>query len=363
MGISEMRVRRSLPYTDATRSMRHKSFILVAAVVLALVGCAVAAYAYDSSRDNMIAKGVTVAGVDVGGMRTDLARRVLTHQLKPALETPIRVTYKRKSFTLSAEDAGVRADVQAMVDDALAKSRDGNIVTRLARDLTGGEESNEIPPSVTYSQQAVRRFVRRAARGLDRRARDARVDFPEIKKVKEQVGIEVKRADLQRRVEHALGVPARERAVTAPVKLMQPKVTQAELAKKYPTLLVVDRPSFQLRYYRDLKLQKSYTVAIGQLGYDTPAGLYHIQNKAVNPSWSVPNSDWAGSLAGTVVPPGPDNPIKARWLGIYDGAGIHGTEETWSLGSAASHGCVRMAIPDVIELYDHVSVGAPIYIA
>jgi lipoprotein-anchoring transpeptidase ErfK/SrfK len=91
--------------------------------------------------------------------------------------------------------------------------------------------------------------------------------------------------------------------------------------------------------------------------------MYEIQNKAVNPAWSVPNSAWAGSLAGTVVPPGPDNPIKARWLGIYDGAGIHGTDQTYSLGTAASHGCVRMAIPDVIELYDQVPVGAPIYIA
>ena len=105
-------------------------------------------------------------------------------------------------------------------------------------------------------------------------------------------------------------------------------------------------------------------MAVGALGFDTPAGLYHIQNKAVDPAWSVPNSDWAGDLAGTVVPGGvPENPLKERWLGIYDGAGIHGTDQTYSLGTAASHGCIRMSIPDVIELYDQVPVGAPIYIA
>ena len=77
----------------------------------------------------------------------------------------------------------------------------------------------------------------------------------------------------------------------------------------------------------------------------------------------VPNSAWAGDLAGTVVPGGiPSNPLKARWLGIYNGAGIHGTSDIGSLGSAASHGCVRMAVPDVIELYDKVPVGAPVYI-
>jgi lipoprotein-anchoring transpeptidase ErfK/SrfK len=105
-------------------------------------------------------------------------------------------------------------------------------------------------------------------------------------------------------------------------------------------------------------------VAVGAVGFDTPAGLYHIQNKEINPTWHVPNSAWAGDLAGTTVPGGvPDNPLKARWLGIFDGAGIHGTDETYSLGHAASHGCIRMAIPDVIELYDQVPVGAPIYIA
>ena len=50
-------------------------------------------------------------------------------------------------------------------------------------------------------------------------------------------------------------------------------------------------------------------------------------------------------------------------MGIFAGAGIHGTDEIYSLGSAASHGCIRMAIPDVIELYDQVAVGTPVYIA
>jgi lipoprotein-anchoring transpeptidase ErfK/SrfK len=190
------------------------------------------------------------------------------------------------------------------------------------------------------------------------------VDFPSLEKVKEQKGRRVKAAALQQRIAQALTVPGVERTVRAPVRILKPKVTQAELAGKYPVVLIADRYNFKLRLYRNLSLQKEYTVAVGALGFDTPAGLYHIQNKAVDPAWHVPNSDWAGDLAGTIVPGGvPDNPLKARWLGIFDGAGIHGTDQTYSLGSAASHGCIRMAIPDVIELYDQVPVGAPIYIA
>jgi lipoprotein-anchoring transpeptidase ErfK/SrfK len=344
--------------------MRHRWFILVAVLLLVLVGGAVAAFAYDSSRDDLIAEGVTVAGVDVGGMRTAQATRVIQRELQKPLERPITVRRGQTRFTLSAQDAGVKADIGGMVDEALQASRDGTIITRVARDITGGEENAQVPPRVTYSSDAVHQLVDRVRDKLNRPARDAEVDFPSLEKVREEKGRRVKVAALEQRIAQALTVPGVDRTVRAPVRILKPKVTQAQLASKYPVLLVADRYNFKLRLYTKLQLTKEYTVAVGAVGFDTPAGLYHIQNKAVDPAWHVPNSDWAGDLAGTIVPGGtPENPLKARWLGIFDGAGIHGTDETYSLGSAASHGCIRMAIPDVIELYDQVPVGAPIYIA
>jgi lipoprotein-anchoring transpeptidase ErfK/SrfK len=140
-------------------------------------------------------------------------------------------------------------------------------------------------------------------------------------------------------------------------------VTTAELAEEYPRVIAVNRSSYQLTLYRNLKVEKTYTIAVGAAGYDTPAGQYNIQNKQVNPYWNVPNSDWAGDLAGQVIPPGPGNPLQARWMGIYNGAGIHGTADVGSLGTSASHGCIRMAVPDVIDLYDRVEVGDPVFIA
>ena len=169
------------------------------------------------------------------------------------------------------------------------------------------------------------------------------------------------RTALRNDVVKALEDPA-QRTVKADVEKVKPEVTTSEVADKYPTYLVVDRSNFTLSLYDHLKLEKQYTVAIGAVGFDTPTGLYHIQDKQVDPVWNVPDSDWAGSLAGQTIPPGPENPLKARWMGIYDGAGIHGTSDTASLGSAASHGCVRMSVPDVIDLYDRVDVGTPIYI-
>jgi lipoprotein-anchoring transpeptidase ErfK/SrfK len=169
-------------------------------------------------------------------------------------------------------------------------------------------------------------------------------------------------AGLRKQVEQRMLDP-NDRTVRARVSVVRPKVTTASIARTTPAVLVVDRKGFRLKLYTRLRLKKTYRIAVGQVGLETPAGLYHIQNKQVDPAWHVPDSDWAGKLAGKVIPSGdPANPIKSRWLGIFDGAGIHGTDAISSLGSAASHGCVRMAIPDVKELYDEVPVGAPIYI-
>ena len=342
--------------------MRSKAFTLVAILVLLLVAGSVAVYAYDSSRSDRIAEGVSVGGVDVGGLSADAARDKVRRQVATRIERPIAVTYGKTRFTLSAADAGLRADVGGMVADALAASREGNAVARVVRDLGGGEEDVAISAGATYSRAAARQLVRRVRAKLDREPQDATLDFPSLAAVKEKDGVEVERGRLARMVAAALVSPA-NRTVEAPVRITKPKVTRAELAEKYPTVLVADRSSFQLRLYKDLELAKTYTVAFGAAGFDTPAGLYNIQNKAVDPAWSVPNSDWAGDLAGTVVPGGtPENPLKARWLGIFDGAGIHGTDDVGSLGSAASHGCIRMSIPDVIDVYDRVDVGTPIYI-
>jgi lipoprotein-anchoring transpeptidase ErfK/SrfK len=170
----------------------------------------------------------------------------------------------------------------------------------------------------------------------------------------------VLRRDLQRE----LLDDGEHRMVRVRTRTVKPEVTMADLRDKYPSVIVIQRGAFKLTLYKDLKPAQTYGIAVGQVGLETPAGLYHIQNKAVNPAWNVPNSAWAGSMAGQVIPGGaPNNPLKARWMGIADGAGIHGTADEGSIGSAASHGCIRMRVPEVEALYDEVPVGAPVYIA
>jgi lipoprotein-anchoring transpeptidase ErfK/SrfK len=253
-----------------------------------------------------------------------------------------------------------------MVQVAVDHGRKGGLPGRLWRDLTNGRVEDDLRAEVHYSPLEVSRFVRRVKRAVNRPPRDAGVKFAtaSLPAIPSQTGLRIiASARLQRLVENALALVGPGRTVRARVRVVQPKVTTNELARKYPYVITVDRPAFRLRFFKKLRLSKTYKIAVGRVGLETPAGLYHVQNKAINPAWHVPNSAWAGKLAGKVIPGGiPENPLKARWLGIFDGAGIHGTSDIGSLGSAASHGCIRMAIPDVEELYDQVPLQTPVFI-
>ena len=343
--------------------MGRKTQISLVAIVFTAIVAALLVYLWDSTREDKIAEGVTIGGVDVGGLDADAARsQVQTSLLDPINET-VTVRYGGEKYTLTPHESDLSADIDRTIDEAVAVSREGGLPARTWRALTGGEVDEEITPKISYDKDAVDHFVAHIAGNVDKDAVDASVEpsAGKLVPVASEPGQKVNQDRLRNEVVKALEDPA-ERTVKAEVEKVQPEVTTAEVADKYPSYLVVDRSNFTLTLYRDLKLEKQYTVAIGAEGFDTPTGLYHIQDKQVDPVWNVPDSAWAGSLAGQSIPPGPENPLKARWMGIFDGAGIHGTSDTASLGSAASHGCVRMSVPDVIDLYDRVDVGTPIYI-
>jgi hypothetical protein len=330
-------------------------------LVVALVGVA---YAYDSAEKSKIADGITVAGVDVGGMDAEEAEAAVRRNLLAPLRHSLKVSYDGETWTLKGSKLKVRAEVEGAIEEAVEKSQDGGIPSRLVRYVTGGEVDDQISAEVSYSQPAINRFVRHVAAEVNREPKSASVEpsADSLEVVGGKDGRKVRDVKLTEDLEAAVLNADAPRTIIAGVHSTQPKVTSKEVASEYPSYLTLDRSSFTLRLWKDLKLAKTYTVAVGMEGLETPEGIYEIQEKEENPTWHVPDSSWAGDLAGATIPPGPSNPIKARWMAIFEGAGIHGTEETDSLGSAASHGCVRMSIPDVEELYDQVEVGTPIFI-
>jgi lipoprotein-anchoring transpeptidase ErfK/SrfK len=229
----------------------------------------------------------------------------------------------------------------------------------------GGHLAVTGPPLGAVSTAALLPLVDSVRQSFDTPPRDARV-IPAgdgLRKVPGRAGATVRSGPLGRAIVGELASTRSDGAVEVRTTRTEPDVTEDQLAARDRNFITVDRAGFKLRYFHNLKLAKTYPIAVGQVGLETPAGLYDIQDKQVNPSWTVPNSAWAGDLAGTVVPPGPGDPLKARWMGFSGGAGIHGTDELDSLGTAASHGCIRMSIPDVIDLYDRVDVGTPVFVS
>jgi lipoprotein-anchoring transpeptidase ErfK/SrfK len=344
--------------------MGRKTKIALGVLSGLILVLAVGAFAYDSTQKDQIADGVTIAGVDVGGMEAEEAKTALRRQLLAPLKDTLEVKHDDESWTLPGEKLKVRANVDEAVEKAIDESQGGGLPSRLVRYVSGGELDEPLTAELDYSRSAINRFVRHVAEEVNREPVNASVEASSdsLGVVSGKAGRKLRDNKLTEDLEAAVLNASAPRTVVAKVRKTQPEVTKKDVAAEYPTYLTLDRSNFTLRLWENLENTRTYTVAVGQEGMETPEGLYSLQSKEENPTWHVPDSDWAGDLAGQVIPPGPSNPLKARWMGIYEGAGIHGTSDTGSLGSAASHGCIRMDIPEVEELYELVEVGTPIYI-
>ncbi|HEV7918570.1 MAG TPA: L,D-transpeptidase family protein [Solirubrobacterales bacterium] len=341
---------------------RNRVLIAVAGVLLLV---SLSAFAYDRSRDDTVANGVSVGGIDVSGLSRTNAQIKLQRQLQDPLLTPIKVSYKGRTRTLTAGGAGVDVDINGMVDEAIDRGNSGFFVVNAAKSVLGVSRNVSVGTRITYSHAAVRNFINRMKRVFNQPAIDASVKFSPtgLGEVDGQTGVKIKTSRLRRSIVATFSTHEASRKIKLPVKITKPKVTRQQLAGKYPVAVTVDRSGFRLRLFKKLKLVKTYKIAVGKAGLETPSGLYNIRDKQIDPAWHVPNSDWAGKLAGKVIKPGdPRNPLKKRWMGIYNGVGIHGTSDISSLGTAASHGCIRMNPDDVVDLFPHVPVGASVYI-
>lgn len=107
-----------------------------------------------------------------------------------------------------------------------------------------------------------------------------------------------------------------------------------------------------------------YPVGIGRSGWATPTGEFEITRKIVNPVWHPPPSvRQENPHLPASVPPGPDNPLGAYWLGLsVPGYGIHGTSKPYGVGRQVSHGCLRLYAADIRDLFARAAIGTPVRI-
>jgi lipoprotein-anchoring transpeptidase ErfK/SrfK len=301
----------------------------------------------------VIAEGVTAGGVDVGGLTEAQARRHIRDTVRPKALQRVWVPVGGKRYSLRMKRVRHALDARRSARRAFVAG------------VTAGPGA-AVDLAIRFDRRRVREFVASVARRSAVAPRDAWLQMTARRMIRHRGrnGRAVDQPALVTRIATAIRQPVLQgRTLRPAMSVIEPRVKKRNLAALYPTVVTVDRRTFTLRLFKRLKLAKRYGVAVGAAGYDTPSGRYSITSKQVNPAWYAPNRPWAGGYAGRVVPGGaPDNPLKARWLGIVNGVGIHGTGEPWSIGSRASHGCIRMRVPDVIDLYPRIPVGTPVLI-
>jgi lipoprotein-anchoring transpeptidase ErfK/SrfK len=285
----------------------------------------------------LLPRGVRVAGVRVGGLEPAAA----VDAVREAFSTPLPVIVDRTRLLL---DPTRVASAYAATAVARARVSPSGTNVQLSVGVHG-------PALSTWIAAVVKRYARPAV-AATLTFRDAR---PII--THDRPGRALSGKLLRRRVLAALESNSR-----LPVRVRTATIAPATTADAFAEVIVVKRALNRLYLYDGAKLRRTFPVATGQSIYPTPAGTWHIVVKWKNPWWYPPTQDaWAKGLKP--VPPGPDNPLGTRWMGLNaPGVGIHGTDEPTSIGYSASHGCIRMQVPDAEWLFDHVDVGTTVYI-
>lgn len=322
--------------------------ILAVAVTAVVLGFAPGARA---SGDQVIAAGVSAGGVDLGGLTVQAAAARLQDRSGPRLQVPLVLMVAGHRFAIDPAELRAQLDAPGTAQRAAA-------VTAPTGPVDVGLTVVTDAGRVAAQAERVRLAVRRSARS----ARLVRITSRGVSWRRARVGLEVDASRLAGTIA-TLAAQPEGRRVTVAVRRIRPARTDGALRRMYPSIVTVDKRTFTLRLFVGLRRVSSYRIAHGQPAYPTPSGQFRIRSKQVNPDWYVPNAPWAGELGGSVVAGGsPQNPLRARWMGLAGGIGIHGTSEEGSIGSRASHGCVRMRVRDVVRLYRRVRVGTPVVI-
>ncbi len=343
------------------RAGRGWKILLVCLGVFALLGggTAYAAYRYDRSASGRILPGVSVAGVDVGDLTRDAAMRRVQEQADLRLSGSVTVHAGDRSWELTAADLGVSADVDAAVDQALALADDLSLFSRVYHRIADEPIERSFDLEFAYDQAAVDAFVRQAATEVAVEPVDARfvLEDGELVTRRSQTGVELKSGVAVQVIMRALAHQGD--TVDVPTRALAPEVTTASLGKS----IVVDISDNTLQLYDGLKVKRQYRVATGTPQYPTPVGTFEIVNKVENPTWYNPALDTWGAGLPASIGPGPGNPLGTRAMYLNaPGIRIHGTWDDSSIGTAASHGCIRMHVQDSEALYPHVPIGTRVIV-
>lgn len=343
--------------------MARKSIpVRILATLAALVLFALTAGSAFAVVDDFIARetmpaGAVVDGHGLDGLTRQEARALVTEQVAKPLAGPISVINGGSTFTLDPASL-TQVDVDGMITAAFEPKAASSLPERVRDRALTAATGVPVEPQVAIDEATLNTWLDGVASVVDTAPVDASMAV---------VGTSLKTVPSKRgeRVDRAAAIAALSAALqdgtktlTLPVTYIEPKVLEKDLG----TTILVRRTQRKLWLYDHGALVKTYDVAVGTPGYPTPRGNFRIVQKRYRPTWSNPGSDWAKGMPASIGP-GPGNPLGTRALNLNaPGIRIHGTSKNYSIGTAASHGCMRMHMWDVEELYELVEVGTPVFI-
>lgn len=288
-------------------------------------------------RATTLPEGVRVGGVNVGG----LAHADAVAAVRQAFAEPVRVVVDRSVFELPPAQFA-----SAYTATAIARAR---IATPQA----------DVQLVVAVRGAPLRAWVAKIAARFRRSPVDATLTLRRgrVHVSPDRPGRVLDQHALTAKIVAALNANSR-----TPVRFTTTRVPAKVAATSFGSVILINRSLNRLELFAGAKPVRTFKVATGQAIYPTPKGTFHIVVKQRDPWWYPPTYDsWAANLKP--VPPGPDNPLGTRWMGLsVPGVGIHGTDEPASIGYSESHGCIRMQVPDAEWLFEHVDVGTTVFI-
>jgi lipoprotein-anchoring transpeptidase ErfK/SrfK len=318
--------------------VKRLSLLLTLITLLLLAGViASGPAAADDPAAAAIPVDVTIGGVPVGGLTAEAA----TAAVEQAFALPLELQLGSTRVLVAPDVLQAAPVVDKAIERALA-----------------AQPGSAISLGVTVVPGGIASFVSTLAKRFDRAAVDSKLYLRNLRPwlSKEAAGRRLMQRQAVRDIATALASGSRTGLQLA-YTTIRPKVTR----KNFGPVIVIRRKSNKLFLYSGARYRRFFVVATGQTQYPTPLGRFSIVVKWKNPWWYPPDSPWA--KGEKPVPPGPNNPLGTRWMGLSaPGVGIHGTPSDASIGYSVSHGCIRMHISQAEWLFNHVEVGTTVFI-
>jgi lipoprotein-anchoring transpeptidase ErfK/SrfK len=336
---------------------RRALALALATVLLALSASIAVAVTDDYLGREIMPAGAAASDVDLGGLTRAEASEVVRSRVVEPLGAPLSVECSDTTLPLNAAEF-VDVDVDSMVAQAFAPKAAASLPVRVYDRVSGTARGARVEPLLQVKREALAAWLDAAADAVDEPAVDATLTVEDrvMRLTPSRPGAKLNRERTLDTLVAALTEGTK--TVAATVEAVKPKVAEADLG----TAILVRRADRRLMLYKNGALTKTYRVAVGTPGFPTPRGTWKIVQKRYLPTWGNPGSDWAKDMPKT-IPPGPNNPLGTRALNLNaSGIRIHGTSNNASIGTAASHGCMRMHRWDIEDLYPRVDVGTPVIV-